>query len=731
MDPLPAVLIVDDDRVVLHTLHEQVSREGYRVVAISGISAALERLRIEHFGIVIADQTMPEMTGAEFLHACRALQPLGSRIIMTGMGSSPGIEETIVSGDAFRVLVKPWTRFELKMLLVQSTEFFRLNKRLETRSLEARRQQSDLAALASELESYRQRFAADAAAPKSGSLDSDTENIFREIICHMNQAVSISDVESDRVLYLSPVHERIWGRPLEDLYEKRDQWVESIHPADRERVLKLATEAGGPGAYDEEYRIVRPNGDVRWIRDRAFPILDSEHRVRKIAGIVEDITDRKIASERLKMRVHERTEELAWANLALESEISERRRAEIQLRETNQRLQKAVDELHATQQQVIQQERLRALGKMAGGIAHDFNNALIPILGYAELLIERPELLSDRATALQYLRLMRTAAKDATGVVARLREFYRQRDETEIFEPVDLVAALTEAVSMTQPTWRDAALADGRQVTVEQEYQPVPLIACHGGDIREAATNLLFNAVDALPEGGRIVVRAYQEEQNAVFEVEDNGIGMTEEVRARCMEPFVTTKGKHGTGLGLAMVYGIVQRHHGSIQIESKVGEGSLIRVRLPFARSAGLDAQRDGISVNRKLKVLLVDDEQVVRDVISLFLRHEQHEVTVAATAAEALRVVQQEKFELVITDHAMPGMTGGNFVATLRSAGFDLPILMLTGFGELMITSDSIPKGVSRLINKPVTMEELRSAIAEVFLVEGRVYHESTREA
>lgn len=728
MDPLPAVLIVADDRVVLHTLHEQVSREGYRVVAMSNISAALERLRIECFEIVIADKTMPEMTGAEFLHACRALQPLGSRIIMTGKESSPGIEETIVSGDAFQVLIKPWTRFELKMLLVQSTEFFRLNQSLETRAFEARRQQSDLAALASELESYRQRFAPDAAAPKLGSPGSDTENIFREIICHMNQAVSISDVESDRVLYLSPVHERIWGRPLEELYEKRDHWVESIHPADRERVLKLATEVGGPGAYDEEYRIVRPNGDVRWIRDRAFPILDSEHRVRKIAGIVEDITDRKIASERLKMRVHERTEELAWANLALESEISERRRAEIQLRETNQRLQKAVDELHATQQQVIQQERLRALGKMAGGIAHDFDNALIPILGYAELLIERPELLSDRATALQYLGLMRRAAKDATGVVERLREFYRQRDETEMFEPVDLVAALSEAVSMTQPTWRDAALADGRQVTVKQAYQPVPLIACHGGDIREAAANLLLNAVDALPEGGRIVVRAYQEEQNAVFEVEDNGIGMTEEVRARCMEPFVTTKGKHGTGLGLAMVYGIVQRHHGSIQIESKVGEGSLIRVRLPFVR---FDAQRDGISVNRKLKVLLVDDEQVVRDVISLFLRHEQHEVTVAATAAEALRLVQEEKYDLVITDHAMPGIASENFVATLRSKGFDLPILMLTGFGEPMKTSDSIPQGVSRLISKPVTMEELRSAIAEVFLAEGSVYQESTQEA
>src|SRR5271165_6898746 len=273
---------------------------------------------------------------------------------------------------------------------------------------------------------YRQSAATDIADPTSGPGANSTEEIFREIICHVDQAVSISNAESNRVLYLPELHERIWGRPLDELHENTDVWVESIHPADRDRVLNAAMAASKTGIYDEQYRIVRPNGEVRWVRDRAFPVLNSDQTGRKVAGIVEDITDRKIASEQLEMRVHEREEELAWANLALESEISERRRAEIQLRETNQRLQKAVDELHSTQQQVIQQERFRALGKIAGGIAHDFDNALIPILRHAELLIDRPELLSDRVTALQYLRLMRTAAKDATGVVARLRELYRQ-----------------------------------------------------------------------------------------------------------------------------------------------------------------------------------------------------------------------------------------------------------------------------------------------------------------
>jgi PAS domain S-box-containing protein len=717
MESRPAVLIVDDDRVVLHTVQDQLSRENYRVAAISNVSEALQRLRVERFGVIMADQFMPETSGVEFLRMCREAQPLSARMIITGMASAPGVEEAIACGDAFRVLRKPWTRIELTQALTQATDRHRLAEGLEAATRETRRQQNDLAALGRQLEIYRQQLLSMPGQPELRPSGVESEELFRQIICRLDQAVSVSDPVSKRILYLSPVHEQIWGRPVKELYDNESYWVEAIHPDDRERVLKAALGDQSAGTYDEQYRILRPDGQVRWIRDRAFPIRDGDQNVYRIAGIAEDITSQKVASELLETRVRERTEELAWANLALESEISERRRAEVQLRETNQRLQKALEELHATQQQVIQQERLRALGKMAGGVAHDFNNALIPILGYAELLIERSELLEDRAVALKYLRLMRTAAKDASAVVGRLREFYRQRDETELFEAVDLLEALTEAISMTQPKWHDEALAEGLHIAVEQKFQAVPMIACHSGEIREVVTNLLFNAIDALPQGGKIVVSAYSHDEKAVFEVRDDGIGMTEEVRTRCMEPFVTTKGERGTGLGLAMVYGIVQRHHGDIEIESKLGEGTLVRVRLPFYRGVSDPALPGDSGVTRKLKILLVDDEEVVRDVIALFLRHEEHEVEVTPSAIEALRLVREQHFDLIITDHAMPGMSGGNFVATLRSASFDIPIVMLTGFGELMTTSDSIPTGVTKLVNKPVTMEDLRTAIAAVF--------------
>jgi len=158
MESLPAVLIVDDDKILLHTMQDQLSRENYRVVAISTVAAALQRLRIERFGIIMADQSMPETPGIEFLRMCRETQPLSARMIITGMVSAPGVEEAIIRGDAFRVLRKPWTRFDLTLALTEATDRYRLMEQLEAATRETRRQRSDLAALGRQLESYRQQL---------------------------------------------------------------------------------------------------------------------------------------------------------------------------------------------------------------------------------------------------------------------------------------------------------------------------------------------------------------------------------------------------------------------------------------------------------------------------------------------------------------------------------------------------------------------------------------------
>jgi len=223
-------------------------------------------------------------------------------------------------------------------------------------------------------------------------------------------------------------------------------------------------------------------------------------------------------------------------------------------------LEKALAELKDSQRTVLQQERFRAFGEMASGIVHDFNNALMTVTGYSELLLEHPAALDDRDQVKDYLGAINTAGHDASHIVARLRDFYRPREEGEIFGPVDVNKVIDQVVKLTQPKWRTLAQNLGKNIDVTTEFEKSPPILGNETDLREVITNLIFNAVDAMPKGGRITIRTRADKRHVQLEVADSGTGMTAEVKQRCLEPFFTTKGDGGTGLGLSMVFGIVAR---------------------------------------------------------------------------------------------------------------------------------------------------------------------------
>src|SRR5256714_1491934 len=291
--------------------------------------------------------------------------------------------------------------------------------------------------------------------------------------------------------------------------------------------------------------------------------------------------------------------------------VTKREKAEKDLVEVNRELERALSELKATQQQIIQQERLSALGQMAAGIAHDFNNTLMPILGFADVLLQNDSMLDDKAEARRCLEMLRTSAKDAASVVSRLREFYRPVDSEEAFPIVDLAKLAEQAIALTEPKWRGLTQARGITVQVETNFRAHPIVAGDESALREVLTNLLFNAVDAMPQGGRIAFETSIEKELAVLRVSDSGTGMTETVRRRCLEPFFSTKGEHGTGLGLSMVYGIVERHRGHLEIESAVGKGTTFVIRLPLAQEMPAAATTNGevgVKANSALNVLVVD---------------------------------------------------------------------------------------------------------------------------
>jgi len=422
-------------------------------------------------------------------------------------------------------------------------------------------------------------------------------------------------------------------------------------------------------------------------------------------------------NDNLEVRVRERTAALLQSNSKLQEEIAERRRAEEATLESNRQLSAALGQLQATQREIIQRERMHALGRMANGIAHDFNNALAPILGFSELLLMKPETLLDSKKVRNYVEMIHTAAQESAKVVSRLREFYRYRDDAEVFTPVVINDLVLQVISLTQPRWKDQALAAGINIDFRTEMANVPTVPGNESELRELLVNLVFNAIDAIPKRGTITIRTEMQGRWAVVTVTDDGLGMSEEVKARCMEPFFTTKDDQGTGLGLGSVHGIVRRHEGEIDIQSEAGRGTSVAVSLPLDKpEKAPEAPKPAPAGRETLRILVVEDEPLVREVLAVYLAEDHHEVEVAENGREGLEKYRAGSFDLVMTDRAMPEMNGDQLAIEIKKLRPEQPILLLTGFGDLMTGAGEQPPGVDLVVSKPFTLTTLRSAIARV---------------
>jgi signal transduction histidine kinase/ActR/RegA family two-component response regulator len=391
-------------------------------------------------------------------------------------------------------------------------------------------------------------------------------------------------------------------------------------------------------------------------------------------------------------------------------------------------LQQAYDDLRRSQQAVMEQERLRALGQMASGIAHDINNALSPVALYMESLLEREPNLSARTR--QYLETTQRAVEDVSHTVGRMREFYRQPESQISQGEVDLNRMVEQVADLTRARWNDIPQRQGIVIQMCRELAPdLPRIGGIESEIREALTNLILNAVDAMPEGGTLTVRTRSATASGdsvprvLLEVRDTGIGMDEETRRRCLEPFFTTKGQRGTGLGLAMVYGVAQRHNANIEMESAVGAGTTVRLDFPKAvRKAvtGESTVRSAAFVSR-LRILVVDDDPLVIHSLSEILQTEGHTVTAAPGGREGIEVIRQtpegtEPFDLVITDLGMPYVDGRKIASAVKLAWKSTPVILLTGWGQRMVDENEMPPYVDRILNKPPRLNQLRAALSEL---------------
>ena len=378
-------------------------------------------------------------------------------------------------------------------------------------------------------------------------------------------------------------------------------------------------------------------------------------------------------------------------------------------------LERALNELQRTQRQVIQQERLAALGTMAGGIAHDFNNALSIIMGFGELLLRDLKHGLTEENAAEPITAILTAAEDASKIVQRLSDFYRPAQLQERRVPIELNALVRQAVILTQPKWQTQATAADSAITIVTQFEEIPMIIGDPVEFREALTNLIFNAVDALPKGGIITFATSSDEEFTVLKVTDTGTGMNEEVRQRCLEPFFTTKGSHGTGFGLSMVFGIIQRHGGTIAIESKLGQGTTFIIRLPVAPAAPATARAEN-QYGQSLRILVVDDLSVLAQHVCGYLQDDHHIVESALSGSEALERFRTGEFDLVITDHVMTEMTGEQLSVAIKRLSPSTPVILLTGYiGETSKDELQSPT-IDLLLAKPLTRSALRQAVVAV---------------
>jgi PAS domain S-box-containing protein len=494
-----------------------------------------------------------------------------------------------------------------------------------------------------------------------------SEERIREITDTISEVFWLSNPEKSHLEYVSRAYETIWGRTRERIYESPLDWVEAVHPDDRGRVVDAAMSKQLDGSYDEEYRIVRPDGTIRWIRDRAFPVRDAEGAVIRIAGIAEDITDRR--------------------------------------------------QLEA---QLTQAQKMESIGQLAGGVAHDFNNFLTVIIGSAQLL--EASVAADPG-AMQLVEEIQAAGVRATSLTRQLLAFSRK----DLAEP--RVLEFNGVIADTQKMLRRLL---GEDVLLTSTLDPKTGCArIDPGQWVQVLMNLAVNARDAMPAGGRLTIETravdlrdpapggLQAGRYAELTVTDTGTGIAPSVKAHVFEPFFTTKkANRGTGLGLAVVYGIVKQSGGHIQVESEARQGTTFRIWLPVVESQPLSMpHRVHAHVGGTETILVVEDDPTVRRLAVRGLSGCGYHVIEAADGLQATQLLQNNTaVDLMVTDVVMPGISGRELADAVRELRPDLKVLYTSGYTADDVVRRGVETAHVAFLAKPYEPQSLAAKVRGV---------------
>jgi signal transduction histidine kinase/CheY-like chemotaxis protein len=428
-----------------------------------------------------------------------------------------------------------------------------------------------------------------------------------------------------------------------------------------------------------------------------------------------------IASIYLTYRTYLKNLEVTAASAKAEAEAAARAEAAKAQAEQAERPVEELSHYIAEQERIREQysqiEKLSALGELASGVAHDFNNTLAGILGRAQLLLNT----SDPAKIESGLEIIIKTAKDGAKTIKRIQDFARQRRD-HAFSPVAVDQLLLDVSEITRPRWKDHAEAASVHINLELKISSKALVLGDESELREVLVNMVFNAVDAMPAGGTLTLATREAGEAVEISVADTGTGMSDEVRSRIFDPFFTTKGKAGMGLGLAVSYGIIRRHEGTVEVESETGRGTCFRITLPSAKNAvkpqanSIPSVPATVAESFRTKFLVVDDEESVRELLRDILEAEGHEVVVAGSGREALALFADAGFAAVLMDVGLPGMSGWELARSVRERDAHIPLAIITGWGEAVGSNAQKAAGVDWVVAKPFTIEQITTIARDV---------------
>ncbi len=383
-----------------------------------------------------------------------------------------------------------------------------------------------------------------------------------------------------------------------------------------------------------------------------------------------------------------------------------------------------ITERNKMHQQMLRSEKLRSLGELAGGVAHDFNNVLAAILGRVQLLkmqFKSPDGREEKRTSMRdmtkCLEVVERASLDGAEIVRRIQEFSRKRLDDKDFSPVDINELLDNVLEFTKMRWRNEAESRGITIEVQRDYGAIPNILGSASELREVLTNLINNALDAMPDGGRISIATRRDNDRIILTIADTGMGIPEDIRNRIFDPFFTTKGVRSTGLGMSISYNIIDRHKGTILVESEEGKGTVLTIELPVSEKAVTGEGECVLAApgDKKAKILIIEDEEEIRQLLYDIVISQGHEAAIAPDGNRGLELLRNGEYDLVCTDLGMPGMSGWQVAEEIKQMGKNVPVAVITGWSVQLDEPGMREKGVNFIIQKPFQINQILKLVQE----------------